>query len=271
MSSTRSSSYWRKLRQALLFSSSRFLCTYPRIDQLTSMSSLSVAFADDLHRLTRYHISTRNFEHLYEQSFRFHTFQSYVAYQHLIRHVYRTGSMSTSINDCQMVLFNHDYTVCHDLRLCQCVDYIFTVYMKLIEYHSHLYDMYDRRDVHRAKQFDCIMFYRTAICYLLLREHAYQRLLVELDHGRTFLRRYETDTSNHDNASFRYQSNLLTYTYRLFEAIVLQQTKSMSTAISLCEQSLIALNNIYRQFCCEQAEIGSISNKVKRSLVCRHE
>ena len=184
---------------------------------------------EDLNQLNQQIYPIRTFQTLYEQSHVFHIFQSYVQYKTLIRYVYeRRTSSPVNLNE---------YLTFNDLRICQCADYILTVYIKLVEYHSHLYDMYEkvtdeRRDDFRRKEFDRISYYRMEICRILLRLNSFQRLLVEIENGRKILDQFSQDSIS------KYQYLLTKYTYNLFETIVLQRTRAISNAKKLCEESL---------------------------------
>ena len=130
----------------------------------------------------------------------------------------------------------NEFVIYNDVRICQCADYVLTVYIKLVEYHTNLYDMSEKYDELRRKQLDRIVYYRIEICRLLLRLNCLQRLLVEIENGRKILELFP----NEDD----YQYILTKYTYNLFEAIVLQRTRSIHDAKILCEQSLTTLNEI---------------------------
>lgn len=199
--------------------------------------------SNDLTQLNRQIYLTRTFQNLYEQSHLFHTFQSYVQYKNLIQYVYDIKQ------DEQEFPNINDFITYNDLRICQCADYVLTVYIKLVEYHTNLYNMYekivdDKRDYLRGKQFDRIIYYRTEICRLLLRLNCLQRLFVEIENGRKILNKFQNDTTNKDDPFYKYQYILTKYTYNLFEAIVLQRTRSICDATLLCEQSLKELNEL---------------------------
>jgi hypothetical protein len=210
-------------------------------------SELMQKVSNDLKCLNKQIYLTRTFQNLYDQSLLFHTFQSYVQYKNLIQYVYQTKQDEQSMPNLNSFL--NEFTTYSDLRICQCADYVLTVYNKLVEYHTNLYDMYeklvdDKRDYLRRKEFDHIIYYRIEICQLLLRSNCLQRLLVEIENGRKFLDKFQNDTINKENYFFKYQYILTKYTYNLFEAIILQRTRSISNAKVLCEQSLIELNDI---------------------------
>lgn len=253
--SSKRSSHWPKVRQALLVSSNRVTRSYPDADHYLNQPMFAPdvyrRFSTDLHQLTERNHLTRTFENLYDESLRFHIFQSYVQYKHLIHHAHESRQDEISTSD-ENPIISHEFTTYNDLRICQCADYVFTVQMKLIEYHTNLYDIYDKlvddkRDYLRRKQFDRIMYYRTEICHLLQRSHCFQRLLVEIDNGRKFLQRFQHDTIDQENSFYQYLCVLTEYTYHLFEAIVLQRTSSIPAASALCKQSLLELNAIHQQ------------------------
>ena len=231
-----------KVRQALLPTPHKPLRPCPSDDELLEQSIFSLELMknvhDDLNHLNAQIYPVRTFQTLYDQSHVFHNFQSFVQYKNLIHYANeRRTNPPTSIPNL------NEYLTYNDLRLCQCTDYILTVYMKLVEYHSQLYEMYEkltdeRRDYLRRKEFDRIIYYRIEICRLLLRLNSFQRLLVEIENGRKFLNQF----SDQSISSFQY---LLTkYTYNLFETIVLQRTRAISDAKNLCEQSLKVLTEL---------------------------
>lgn len=198
---------------------------------------------NDLNHLNKQISLTRTFQTLYEQSLLFHTFQSYIQYQNLIDYVYQRKS-----KECESPNFQ-EFITYNDLRICQCADYVLTVYMKLVEYHTNLYEMYekvldDRRDYLCRKEFDRMIYYRMEICQLLLRVNCFQRVLVEIENGRRILQKFHHETIQQVDDGDGYQYLLTKYTYELFEAIVLQRTRSISAAKILCEQSLKTLNEI---------------------------
>jgi hypothetical protein len=127
----------------------------------------------------------------------------------------------------------------------------------------------DKRDYLRRKQFDRIIYYRIEICQLLLRLNCLQRLLVEIENGRKILDKFQNDAINKDDSFYKYQYILTKYTYNLFEAIVLQRTRSIYDAKLLCEQSLKELNEINQKRIREKRVINtdlldSVSAKEKR-------
>ncbi|CAF4614568.1 unnamed protein product, partial [Rotaria sp. Silwood1] len=246
------SSHWRKVRQALIPSPpNKILHSCPSDNELLEQPMLSSELMNqilnDLNCLNQQIYRIRTFQNLYDQSLLFHIFQSYIHYKNLIEYVYETKQK-------EQIIFNlNDYLnesiIYNDLRLCQCIDYILTIYIKLVEYHTNLYNMYeklpdDKRNYLRCKQFDRIIYYRIEICQLLLRSNCLQRLLVEIENGRKFFNQYQYDILNKDDYFYKYQYILTKYTYNLFEAIVLQRTRSIYDAKLLCEQSLKELNDI---------------------------
>ena len=209
---------------------------------------------------------TRTFENLYEQSHLFHTFQSYVQFRSLIQYVYETKSDEQQLPN--LDAYANELTSYSDLRICQCADYVLTVYVKLVEYHTNLYEMYeklvdDKRDSLRRKEFDRIIYYRSEICQLLLRANCFQRLLVEIDNGRKFLKKFQDDPSLQENSVSNYQYLLTKYTFNLFEAIVLQRTRSIFDAKFLCEQSLVELKEMNEKYPGEQ--LGTQTNATSES------
>jgi hypothetical protein len=224
--------------------------------------------SNDLNHLNKQIYLTRTFQNLYEQSLFFHTFQSYVQYKNLIQYVYETKQDEHELPDL------NDFIIYNDLRICQCADYVLTVYIKLVEYHTNLYNMYeklvdDKRDYLRRKQFDRIIYYRIEICQLLLRSNCLQRLFVEIENGRKILNKFQNDTINKDDYFYKYQYILTKYTYNLFEAIVLQRTRSIYDAKLLCEESLKELNvvnqkRIWEKFVINTDLSDDSSDKVKR-------
>jgi hypothetical protein len=252
-------SHWRKVRQALIVSSNRVLRACPNdhelLDQSMFSSELMQKVSNDLHLLNKQIYLTRTFQNLYEQSFLFYKFQSYVQYKNLIHYVYETKSEEQHVPDL------NEFLAFNDLRICQCADYVSTVYIKLVEYNTNLYDMYekivdDKRDYLRCKQFNRIIYYRIQICQLLLCLNCLQRLLVEIENGRKFLNKFQNDTINKDDEYYQYQYILTKYTYNLFEAIVLQRTRSTYDAKLLCEQSLEELNNIYQKQTSDKSDLN---------------
>jgi hypothetical protein len=243
------SSRWRKVRQALIPSPNKVLRACPSdhelLEQPMFSSELMQKVSDDLTCLNKQIYLTQTFQNLYNQSLIFHTFQSYVQYKNLIQYVYETKQEEQQ----QQIPNLNEFLTYKDLRICQCADYVLTVYIKLVEYHTNLYDMYeklvdDKRDYLRGKQFDRITYYRIEICQLLLHSNCLQRLLVEIENGRKFLNKFQNDIINKENSFYKYLYVLTKYTYNLFEAIILQRTRSIYDAKLLCEQSLEELNEI---------------------------
>jgi len=250
VNSDKYSSNWRKVRQALIPSPNKVLRPCPSDQELLEQSMFSPELmqrvSNDLNHLNKQIYLTRTFQNLYEQSLLFHTFQSYVQYKNLIQYVYETKQEDEQQ---QQIPNLNEFLTYKDLRICQCADYVLTVYIKLVEYHTNLYDMYeklvdDKRDYLRGKQFDRITYYRIEICQLLLHSNCLQRLLVEIENGRKFLNQFQNDIINKENPFYKYLYVLTKYTYNLFEAIILQRTRSIYDAKLLCEQSLEELNEI---------------------------
>ncbi len=265
-------SNWRKVRQALIPSPNKVLRACPSDQELLEQPMFSLELmqkvSNDLNHLNKQIYLTRTFQNLYDQSLSFHTFQSYVQYKNLIQYVYETKQ------DEQELPNLNDFITYNDLRICQCADYVLTVYIKLVEYHTNLYNMYeklvdDKRDYLRRKQFDRIIYYRIEICQLLLRSNCLQRLFVEIENGRKILNKFQNDTINKDDYFYKYQYILTKYTYNLFEAIVLQRTRSIYDAKLLCEESLKELNvvnqkRIWEKFVINTDLSDDSPDKVKR-------
>lgn len=206
--------------------------------------------ANDLDCLNRQIYQTRTFQNLYEQSFRFHNFQSYVQYRALIHHVH--DAQLHEPEEPNLNKFINEFVTYNDLRICECADYVFAVYTKLLEYHTNLYEKLV--DELRSDQFDRIMYYRIEICHVLLRSNCLQRLLVEIENGRKLCSRFQRETLNQDTYTYKYQYNLTKYTYNLFEAIVLQRTRAICDAKLLCEESLKELNEFRASQTWEEAK-----------------
>ncbi|CAF1403209.1 unnamed protein product, partial [Rotaria sordida] len=246
------SSRWLKVRQSLIPSPNKILHTGPNDNELSAQAILSFELMNkilhDLNCLNQQIYRIRTFQNLYEQSHFFHIFQSYIQYKNLIEYVYETKKQQEE-NIIDLNKYLNEFTIYNDLRLCQCVDYVLTIYIKLVEYHTNLYNIYeklinDKRDYLCCKQFDRIIYYRIEICQLLLRSNCLQRLFVEIENGRKFFNQFQYDIINKDDYFYKYQYILTKYTYNLFEAIILQRTRSIYDAKLLCEQSLEELNNI---------------------------
>jgi hypothetical protein len=204
----------------------------------------------DLNCLNKQILLTRTFEFLYDRSLSFHTFQSYVQHNNLIQYVCefkQNERLNPDLNK-----FVDEFNSYHDLRICECADYVMTIYIKLVEYHTNLYDMYEKlvdskRDCVRLKQFDRIMYYRIEICKLLLRCNCLQRLLVEIENGRKFLEKFYEDTINQEDFIYRYQYLIVKYTYDLFQAILLQHSRGIRDSKKISEQCLKELNQAYQE------------------------
>jgi hypothetical protein len=260
-------SHWQKVRQALIPTPNKVLRACPSDSELLGQAMFSPELmkrvANDLKHLNKQIYLTRTFQNLYEQSLLFHTFQSYVQYNNLIQYVYETKQNEQEIPNL------NEFVIYNDVRICQCADYVLTVYIKLVEYHTNLYAMSEKLDNLRRKQFDRIIYYRIEICRLLLRLNCLQRLLVEIENGRKILDQFQNETINKDDDFYKYQYILTKYTYNLFEAIVLQRTRSIYDAKILCEQSLKALNDINQKQTWEKLvmnteTLNSLSAKEKR-------
>ncbi|CAF3374726.1 unnamed protein product [Rotaria socialis] len=250
-SSQQHASHWRKVRQALIPSPNRVLQGCPTDKELLEkpmFSSESMAHVlQDLACLNQQIYRIQTFQNLYDQSLLFHVFQSYVQYKNLIEYVYETKHKEQ--DEPNLNKYANEFTNYNDLRICQCADYVLTIYAKLVEYHTNLYNMYeklvdDKRDYLRRKQFDQINYYRIEICQLLLSLNSLQRLLVEIENGRKFFDQFQNEIINKDDYFYQYQYILTKYTYNLLEASVLQRTRSIFDAKLLCDQSLKELKNI---------------------------
>ena len=190
----------------------------------------------------------RSFEILYDQSLSFYIFQSFTHHNKLLQHVYESKSQIEDEQNLNESL--SESTVYNDLRICECIDYVMTVYLKLMEYHTNLYEIYykasdDKRDCSHWKQFDRIMYYRMEICRLLLNSNYLQRLMVEVENGRRFLEKFQSDTQNSTDFIYEYHSFIVKHTFNLFEAIVLQRTKVVNDSQQICDDNLKELNRAY--------------------------
>jgi len=213
-------------------------------------SELMEKISNDLNRLNKQTSFTRTFAILYDRSLSFHIFQSYVQHLNLIQYIYESKS-NEQLNPDLNQMFNDGHSY-NDVRICECPEYVMTVYIKLVEYHTNLYDIYekmvdDNRDYVRLKQFDRIMYYRIEICQLLLRCHCLQRLLVEIENGRKFLEKFHYDTNNQEDFIYQYQYFILKYTYNFFQATLLQYSRSIYDSKQICQQSLKELNQAYQE------------------------
>ena len=232
---------------------------------------------DDLDALNQKTYSTRVFQTLYQQSYLFYVYQSYVQYSHLIQYVYEITRFEEQNPDLNR--FITEFNAFHDLRTCECVDDVMTVYLKLVDYHTTLYDMYekivdDKRDSIRIKQFDRIMYYRVEICQLLLRINCLQRLFVEIENGRKFIEKFQNETNSRDDSIFQFRYLLLKYTYDFFQASFLQRTRAFQDAKQLCEQSLKELNEAYQEKIWDKLLLTrkpvDLPEKEKRHLLRHH-
>ena len=194
------SSYWEKVRKAVLPSHGLVLRAIPSEDDLVEQTMFSIELmkdiCHDLYRLNNHNSLIRTFEILYEHSLTFYIFQSYVRQNSLIQCTHESKQDEENPPDFNQFLTEfHSYC---DLRVCKCADHVATSYVKLMKYHTNLYHTYektvsDKRDSICLKEFDRIMYYRFAICQLLLRCHCYQRLLIEVENGRQFLEEFQRD------------------------------------------------------------------------------
>ena len=221
-----------------------------QLDQPVFSADLMANMSNDLKCLQNQIYLTRTFELLYEQSLLFHTYQSYVRFNHAIHYAYELKqSERPTVDVSESAAQFNSYS---DLRVCECADYVMTVYIKLVEYHGNLYEIYekmidDKRDYLRLKQFDRVMHYRMEICQLLLRCNYLQRLLVEIDNGRKFLEKFQSDTKTQTDFIYHYQYLLVKHRFDLLQAIVLQRTRALQEAKQLCERNLKELNGMYEE------------------------
>jgi len=242
-------SHWKKVQKAVLPSHGKIHRAMPNEAELHKqsmfLSEFIDNFANDFQCLNKQRSLIRAFQILYDRSSVFHTFQSYVQHHHFIQTFNETKSPLIDINESLS-----NFTSFNDLRICECADYVMTVYLKLVEYHTNLYDMYekttdDKHDLICSKQFDRIMYYRQEICQLLLRCQSYQRLLVEIDNARKFIEKFQTDLTNHEDFFYRYQILIVRYTCEYFQATVLQHSRAINEARDLCKQCLQELTQAY--------------------------
>jgi hypothetical protein len=246
-------SHWKKVRKAILPTSDRMVQAIPTENELLKQSMFSPELMQklsyDLNCLNKQMYPSRTFEILYDQSNLFHIFQSYVQHNNIIQYVYEFKPNDEENSDLNK--FINEFNSYSDLRICECVDYVMTVYIKLVEYYTHLYEMCekmtdDKRDYPHLRKFDRIMYYRTEICRLLLRYNCVQRLLVEIENGRKFLEKFQNDTNKQENFIYHYHYFINKYTYNCIEATLLQHTNAMNDSKQLCEQSLKELNEAYQ-------------------------
>ncbi|CAF4061971.1 unnamed protein product [Rotaria sp. Silwood2] len=245
------SSNWMKVRRAVLPAHGKSLRTIPNEDELLERSIFSLEameqITNDINCLNKQVHLIRTFKTLYDQSLTFNVFQSYVQHNNLIQYVYELKQNEEENPDLNK--FVNEFNSYNDLRTCECIDYVMTIYIKLVEYHTNLYDIYekmvdDKRDI-RSKQFDRIMYYRIEICELLLRCNCLQRLLVEIETAKKFIENFQNDTKDQQNFIYEYQFLITKYTYDLFQAIVLQRTRAIHDSKQLCEHNLKELNQAY--------------------------
>lgn len=208
-------------------------------------SELMEQISNDLNCLNKQISLIRTFEFLYNQSLSFHIYQSRVQYNNSLQYVYDYKPNEQEDHDLNK--FANEFNLYTDLRVCECPDFVLTVYMKLVEYHTNLYDMADdKRDNIRIKEFDRIMYYRIEICQLLLRCLCFERLLVEIENGRKFLEKFQNDTNDHEDVNYQYHSFIVKYTYDYYQAVVLQHSRAINDSKQICEQSLKELNQAYQ-------------------------
>ncbi|UJR36481.1 hypothetical protein I4U23_029204 [Adineta vaga] len=248
-------SHWKKVRKAVLPTVRKIHRPLPSEEELFEQpmfsTELMIEVFDDLNNLNKQTHLIRTFETLYEQSLSFYNFQSYAQHSNLLLHIYESKqNIEKEEEEHDLNKFLNEFTAYNDLRICECIDCIMTVYIKLVEYYTNLYDIYDKtsddkRDYSHLKQFERIMYYRTEICRLLLSCNYLQRLIVEIENGRKFLEKFQNDTHNHEDFIYQYHYIFVKYTYNLFEAILLQRTKATHDSKQLCDESLKELNKAH--------------------------
>lgn len=225
----------------------------PNDDQLLQRPMFSIELmqqsGESIACLDKQSHSIRTFRNLYDQSFIFNSFQSFVQRTSLIQYVFDQKQNEEQIPDLNKFL--NEYNSYSDLRICECIDFFMSVYVKLIEYHTNLYDMAeksveDKRNALRSKHFERIIYYRTEVCQLLLSSNCLQRLLVEIGHGRRFLERFRKDVNDDDDFTYEYQCLITKYTFDLFQAIVLKRTRALSESKQICDRNLKQLNQAYK-------------------------
>lgn len=206
---------------------------------------------NDLQCLTKRIALIRTFENLYEQSLAFHVFHSYVQHTNSIQYAHECKQIEQIPPDFNQYL--NEFNSYNDLRICECADHLMVAYIKLLEYHTNLYDMHEKlvdekREYVLLKQFDRIMYYRIEICHLLLRCHCLQRLMVEIENARKFLEKFQIDTNPDDeDFIYQYQSFLIQYTCDYFQAMVFQYSREISNSKELCERNLKELHRAYEE------------------------
>jgi hypothetical protein len=89
------------------------------------------------------------------------------------------------------------------------------------------------------------MYYRMAICQLFLRCNCYQRLIVEIEHGQAFLKKFRDDTNMQDDVLYFYQAVLIEYQYNVFQVIVLQRTRTVNDARRFCQDNIEKITRMY--------------------------
>ncbi|CAF4030209.1 unnamed protein product, partial [Rotaria magnacalcarata] len=249
--SSKALSNWKKVRSAVLPAQGKSLRAIPSDEKLLERSifssDLMKEVAQSIDCLNKQVHLTRTFRNLYDQSFTFNIFQSFVQRTNSIQHVFEKKLNQQSNPDLNK--FINEFNSYNDSRICQCIDYVMTIYVKLVEYHTNLYDMYvnmidERHDILCSKQFDRIMYYRSEICHLLIRSNCLQRLLAEIGNARKFMGKFKTDINYDDDFLYEYQCLVFKYTFDLFHVIVLQRTRAINDSKELCEQNLKELNQI---------------------------
>ncbi|CAF3446271.1 unnamed protein product [Rotaria socialis] len=249
--SSKALSNWKKVRSAVLPALGKGLRAMPSDEKLLEKSILSSYLMEEVAQniacLNKQVHLTRTFRNLYDQSFTFNIFQSFVQRTDSIQHVFEKKLIQQSNPDLNK--FINEFNSYNDSRICECIDYVMTIYVKLVEYHTNLYDMYvkmvdDRHDFLCSKQFDRIMYYRSEICHLLIRSNCLQRLLAEIGNARKFMGKFKTDINYDEDFLYEYQCLVFKYTFDLFHAIVLQRTRAINDSKQLCEENLKELNQI---------------------------
>lgn len=238
------------------------------LNQLMFSPELVTNLINDLQCLNKRIALIRTFENLYEQSLAFHVFHSYVQHTNSIQYVHESKQIEPIPPDLNQYL--NEFNSYNDLRICECPDHLMVTYVKLLEYHTNLYDMHEKladekREYVLSKQFDRIMFYRIEICHLLLRCHCLQRLLVEIENGRKFLEKFHLDTSNQEDYIYQYQYFVIKYTFDYFQAVVFQYSRAIHDSKGLCEQNLKELTRAYDERIWEKlvANLEPIDSKIE--------
>lgn len=210
-------------------------------------SDLMQDVVNDLNCLNNQAHFTRTFKVLYDQSLSFNTYQSHFNYYQLIQYVYETKQGQEQIPDFNKFL--NEFNSYTDLRTCECIDYVMSVYTNLDGYHRSLCGIYEKmvdgkRDQLLLKHFESIIYYHLEKCQLLLRCNCVHRLSAEIEKAKQFIEDFKDCLQNKDDIFYNYKFMLIKYKYDLFEAMVLQRTRGMQKSREICEQNLKALNTL---------------------------